>query len=102
MLSALTCFPLYIHITAILQLENVRPQMARNIKEFFVRQTESIPSTACSPDLSQIKNTWSMFGQRFTRDTPPTATPDFGSIMKLHGLLYNKDAVKASFILCDD
>ncbi|GFV86147.1 transposable element Tcb1 transposase [Trichonephila clavipes] len=63
--------------TAIFQQDNTRPQVAHVVKTFFVHhQIESLPWPARSPDVSPIKNTWSMVAQRLTQITPPAATPD--------------------------
>ncbi|GFW18210.1 transposable element Tcb1 transposase [Trichonephila clavipes] len=37
---------------------------------------EFLPWPARSPDLSPIKNMWSMVAQRLTQISPPAATPD--------------------------
>ncbi|GFS90103.1 transposable element Tcb1 transposase [Trichonephila clavipes] len=63
--------------SAILQQDNARPHIARNVQEFFfTHQIESLPWPACSSDLSPIKNVWSMLAQRLNRDTPPATAPD--------------------------
>ncbi|GFV43952.1 transposable element Tcb1 transposase [Trichonephila clavipes] len=69
----------YLHglATAIFQQDNARPHVARIIQRFFVNhQIELLPWPARSPDLSPIKNMWSMVAQRFTQITHPAATPD--------------------------
>ncbi|GFU32919.1 transposable element Tcb1 transposase [Trichonephila clavipes] len=63
--------------TAIFQLDNARPHVARIVQRFFVNhQIELLPWPARSPDLSPIENMWSMVAQRLTQITPPAATPD--------------------------
>ncbi|GFX20880.1 transposable element Tcb1 transposase [Trichonephila clavipes] len=56
---------------------NVRSHVARIVRRFFVNQKiELLPRPARSPDLSLIKNMWSMVAQRLTHITLPAATPD--------------------------
>ncbi|GFY30086.1 transposable element Tcb1 transposase [Trichonephila clavipes] len=63
--------------TAIFQQDNMQPHMARIVQRFFVNhQIELLPWPAHSPDLSPIKNMWSMVAQLLTQITPPAATPD--------------------------
>ncbi|GFU05406.1 transposable element Tc1 transposase [Trichonephila clavipes] len=63
--------------TAIFQQDNVRPQVARIVRRFFVNhQIELLPWPARSPDLSPIENMWSMVAQRLTQITPSAATSD--------------------------
>ncbi|GFT85763.1 transposable element Tcb1 transposase [Trichonephila clavipes] len=63
--------------TALFQLDNARPHVARIVQRFFVNhQIELLSWPAPSPDLSSIENMWSMIVQRLTQITPPDATPD--------------------------
>ncbi|GFW94025.1 transposable element Tcb1 transposase [Trichonephila clavipes] len=63
--------------TAIFQQDNAQPHVTRIVQRFFVNhQIELLPWPARSPDLSPIKNMWSMVAQRLTHITPPAATPD--------------------------
>ncbi|GFX90203.1 transposable element Tcb1 transposase [Trichonephila clavipes] len=63
--------------TGIFQQDNARPHAARIVQRFLVNhQIELLPLPARSPDLSPIKNLWSMVAQRVTQITPPAATPD--------------------------
>ncbi|GFY05221.1 transposable element Tcb1 transposase [Trichonephila clavipes] len=63
--------------TAIFQQDNARPHVTRIVQRFFVNhQIESLPRLARSPDLSLLKNMWSMVAQRLSQITPPAATPD--------------------------
>ncbi|GFV86116.1 transposable element Tc3 transposase [Trichonephila clavipes] len=63
--------------TAIFQQDNTRLQVAHVVKTFFVHhQIELLLWPVRSPDVSPIKNTWSMVAQRLTQITPPAATPD--------------------------
>ncbi|GFW56375.1 transposable element Tcb1 transposase [Trichonephila clavipes] len=39
----------------------------------YISEIELLP---CSPDLSPIRNVWSMLAKRLARGTPPAATPD--------------------------
>ncbi|GFT80956.1 transposable element Tcb1 transposase [Trichonephila clavipes] len=62
---------------AIFLQDNARPHVARIVQRFFVNhKIELFPWPARSPDLSPIKNTWSIVAQRLTQITPPAATPD--------------------------
>ncbi|GFY31768.1 transposable element Tcb1 transposase [Trichonephila clavipes] len=80
-------------------MDNARPHVARNVQNFFVtHQIELLPWPACFPNLSTIKNVWSM-------DWPGAHHPllhqiNFGNMWKPHGLLYPKDISQASLILC--
>ncbi|GFY02206.1 transposable element Tcb1 transposase [Trichonephila clavipes] len=63
--------------TAIFQQDNARPRVTRIVQSFFFNlQIELLPWPARSPDLSPIKNTWSLVAQRLTQITPPDTTPD--------------------------
>ncbi|GFV87960.1 transposable element Tcb1 transposase [Trichonephila clavipes] len=63
--------------TAIFQLDNARPHVARIVQRFYVNhQIELLPWPTRTPDLSPIENMWSMFAQRLTQITPPAATLD--------------------------
>ncbi|GFX88386.1 transposable element Tcb1 transposase [Trichonephila clavipes] len=63
--------------TAIFQQNKARPHVARIFQRFFVNQQIDLLSwPARSPDLSPIKNMWSMVSQRLTQITPPEATLD--------------------------
>ncbi|GFX95301.1 transposable element Tcb1 transposase [Trichonephila clavipes] len=63
--------------SSIFQLDNARPHVARIVHWFFVNhQIELLPWTARSPELSPIKNKWSMVAQRLNQITPPAASPD--------------------------
>ncbi|GFU93389.1 transposable element Tcb1 transposase [Trichonephila clavipes] len=64
--------------TAIFQQDNARPHVARIVQRFFVvnHQIKLLSWPARSPHLSLIENMWSMFAQRLTQITPPSATPD--------------------------
>ncbi|GFU20062.1 transposable element Tcb1 transposase [Trichonephila clavipes] len=96
-LPYIQCLP-----STIFQQDTDQPRVARNVQEFlFNHQIESIPWSACSPDLSPIENLWSQLAQRLIRDTLTAATPDqLSSMWKPHGLMYLKDTTKASSILC--
>ncbi|GFY19037.1 transposable element Tcb1 transposase [Trichonephila clavipes] len=64
-------------VTAIFQLDNARPHLARVVQRFFVNhQTELLPWPARTSDLSPTENMWSMVAQRLTQITLPAATPD--------------------------
>ncbi|GFT09932.1 transposable element Tcb1 transposase [Trichonephila clavipes] len=63
--------------TVIFQQDNARPHVARIVQRFFINhQIELLPWPARSPDLSPIKNMWSMGAQRLTQIIPPAATPN--------------------------
>ncbi|GFW93291.1 transposable element Tcb1 transposase [Trichonephila clavipes] len=93
-LPCIQCLP-----SAIFQRDNTQPHVARNV--FFTHQIKLLLWSACSPDLSQIENVWSMLAQRLARDAHPLLHHiNFGNIWKLHGVLYPKDSSKTSLILC--
>ncbi|GFS66398.1 transposable element Tcb1 transposase [Trichonephila clavipes] len=63
--------------TAIFQQDNALPHVAHIVQRFIVNhQIELLPWETRSPDLSTIKNMWSMVAQRLTEITPPAAIPD--------------------------
>ncbi|GFT28490.1 transposable element Tcb1 transposase [Trichonephila clavipes] len=63
--------------TAIFQLDNARPHVARIVQGFFINNhIELIPWPNRSLGLSPIENMWTMVVQRLTQITPPAATPD--------------------------
>ncbi|GFS93893.1 transposable element Tcb1 transposase [Trichonephila clavipes] len=87
----------------ILQQDNARPHVARNVQEFFFsHQIELLPWSSCSPDLSLIENLRSILAQQLTLKRPPAATPDqlWQYVEAAWRLLYPKDTYKASLILC--
>ncbi|GFW16712.1 transposable element Tcb1 transposase [Trichonephila clavipes] len=88
--------------TAIFQLDNARPHVARIVQWFFVNhQIELFPWLARSPDLSPIDNMWSMVAQRLTQITPQLPHQiNFGNVWKLIGLLYPKNTSKVSLKEC--
>ncbi|GFV29189.1 transposable element Tcb1 transposase [Trichonephila clavipes] len=63
--------------TAIFQQHNARPHVTRIVQRFFVNhQIELFTWPTHAPDLSPIKNMWSMIAQRLTQITPAAAKPD--------------------------
>ena len=63
--------------TATFQRDNARPHVTRIAQDFFFfHQIALLFLPPCSPDLSPIKNVYSMIAERLARDTPPVATPD--------------------------
>ncbi|GFX54342.1 transposable element Tcb1 transposase [Trichonephila clavipes] len=56
--------------TAIFQLDNARPYVARIVQRFFVNHQIELPSwPSRSTDLSPIENMWSVVAQRLTQIT---------------------------------
>ncbi|GFU76298.1 transposable element Tcb1 transposase [Trichonephila clavipes] len=70
-LPYIQCLP-----SAIFQQNDARPHVVSNVQELFTHQMELLYWLACSPNLLQIENVRSKFGQRLARDTSPTVTPD--------------------------
>ncbi|GFS72197.1 transposable element Tcb1 transposase [Trichonephila clavipes] len=59
--------------TAIFQVDNARPHVARIVHMFFVNhQMELLPCLALSLDILPIENMWFMVAQRLTQITPPS------------------------------
>ncbi|GFU50357.1 transposable element Tcb1 transposase [Trichonephila clavipes] len=62
--------------SALFQQDYARPQVLRNVQEFFTHQIELLPWATCSPDLSSIEYVWSMLAQQLALGTPSANTPD--------------------------
>ncbi|MBJ3756070.1 transposase [Salmonella enterica subsp. enterica serovar Derby] len=59
------------------QQDNARPHVARTVQRFFTdHQVSLLPWPVCSPDMSPIKQDWSLSGNRVARQAFPAATPD--------------------------
>ncbi|GFW88982.1 transposable element Tcb1 transposase [Trichonephila clavipes] len=88
--------------TAIFQQDNARPDVERIVQRIFVNhQTELLPWSARSPDLSPIENMWPMVAQRLTQITPQLPHQiNFGNVWNLLGLLYPKNTSKVSLNQC--
>ncbi|GFW83262.1 transposable element Tcb1 transposase [Trichonephila clavipes] len=85
--------------SVLFQQGNARPQVARNVQEFFfTHQIQFLRWPACYHNLSPIENVWSMFTYRLARDTSPVVTPD--QLWQPHELDTSKDTSKVSLILC--
>ncbi|GFX97810.1 transposable element Tc3 transposase [Trichonephila clavipes] len=93
----------YCLTSVIFQKDDARPQVARNVQEFFfIHHIELLRWHACSPDISPIGNLWSMLVQHLVQDTLPAATPVqfWHNMWTPYGLLHSKDTSIASLFLC--